>query len=654
MRWILLSTLVGLSCMLAGMGGLLVIPHFLSAADHTTEAVLLTLSFGLIFTIAALYFSWKTVINERKNALLIKQEQHGLEIKLHEENLRFETLFQSGNIGIALLNLDGRILRGNTSLGDLLGYKQENLQAVNYFHVIHASDVEKWKPQIQKMIEGEIYSYQSEQRCLGQHGDIMWVIATLTLIRDALNKPVYFMLQVQNISLQKKAEERLSHMAYHDPLTSLANRNKLEQFIDQIIAASRRHQQAFALLFLDLDSFKNINDTIGHEAGDVLLQIVAERLRKTVRNTDMVARLGGDEFVVLVTDIKKSESAALIAQKILKNVLQEVMIKGKEIYITASIGISLFPYDGQTMQTLMKNADLALYRAKEHGRNSYQFYTQEMTERAQEKLALQSALGHALVKNEFMLYYQPKMDIRTRRIIGVEALLRWKNKEYAMLTPDEIISVAEETGLILLVSDWIIKTGCQQLKTWHNLGYTDLTLAINCTSRQLKQESFTRDLLNAITQISLTPKSLEIEVTESMIMQDPEMMLRVLYSLKDLGVQIAIDDFGTGYWSLNHLRRLSVDRLKIDKSFIKQINQDETSAAIIRAIIAMTNNLKIKSVAEGVETREQYDFLAREGCTEMQGYYIAKPLSAEAITVFLKHPIPDAEIMDKGVSITNE
>lgn len=557
----------------------------------------------------------------------------------------FKTIFQLTNNGIALLRVDGRIFEVNQSLCELLGYSEDELLAMNYYYLMHPNHLNDMQIGMQQLIEKKVKVYQSEQQCLRKNGETLWVLSMLSLIRDAKDKPLYFIFQTQNITLQKKAEERLSHMAYHDPLTHLANRNKLEQFINHILATSRRHQQGFALLFLDLDRFKNINDTMGHEAGDLLLQIIGERLKSTVRNSDMVARLGGDEFVLLISDVKKTESVALIAQKILNTIMQVVVVKGQEIYITTSVGISLYPYDGQNMQTLMKNADLALYRAKEHGRNNYQFYTLEMTGNAQEKLALQNSLGHALVKSEFVLNYQPRMEMATQRITGVEALLRWKNKDYGMITPDEIITLAEETGLIIPVSNWVLKTACRQLQTWQSMGLTSLSVSVNCSGRQFKQATFVDDVLAVITQMRLPPQSLEIEVTESIIMREPENTLRVLYALKDLGVQIVIDNFGTGYWSLNNLRRLSVDKIKIDKSFIKQITADETSAAIASAIIAMVNRLGIKSVATGVETREQYDFLAREGCTEIQGYYLTQPLAEEAMTNYLKKPVSMADAL---------
>lgn len=654
MKWIakiILSVLAGLCFGFAIYYLFLIYPSLINVDFSAQQNLFTSLSLGVVLLALSLILLQMGLSGKRKINKL-NSEKHEIEIKLQEQQNRFDTIFDDTKIGIALLHLDGHFLRVNKSLCELLGYSELEMLAMNFYYLIHPNDLNDLQIHIQQLIDKKIKLYQSEQQCFRKNGDVLWIMTTLSLLRDHTDKPIYFIIQTQDITLQKKAEERLNHMAYHDPLTGLANRNKLEQFINHILASARRHQQGFALLFLDLDRFKNINDTMGHEAGDAILQIIAERLCSTVRNTDMVARLGGDEFVLLITDVKKTESVALIAQKILANVLQVIVIKGQEIYLTTSIGISLYPYDGQNMQVLMKNADLALYRSKEHGRNNYQFYTLEMTSRAQEKMALQNALGHALVKNEFLLHYQPKMDIKTRRITGIEALLRWKNKEYGTITPDEIISLAEETGLIIPVSGWVLKTACKQLKTWYNSGLTSLTMAINCSSRQFKQATFVDEILDAITHIGIPPQSLEIEVTESIIMQDPENTLRILYALKDLGVQIAIDDFGTGYWSLNNLRRLSVDKIKIDKSFIKQVTLDETSAAITSAIIAMVNKLGIISIAEGVETYDQYQFLAQEGCTEIQGYYLTQPLSDEAMTKFLMHPVPDAEAIAKPEIVT--
>ena len=565
----------------------------------------------------------------------------------------FDSVFHYSLAGIGILTLDGRFVKANQALCHIFGYSADSLLEMNFFYLIHPDDFTGLQNQIQQLIDNQMKIYQSEHLCSRKDKESIWVNTTISMVNNRSGKPLYFVVQVQNITLQKKAEERLRHMAYHDPLTGLANRNKLEQFLNQILAQSRRHQESFALMFIDLDRFKNINDTIGHEAGDLLLQIIADRLKGAIRNTDLVARLGGDEFVIVVTDVHKSESVAVIAHKMLESVMQAIVVKGQEVYITTSIGISLYPFDGQNMQTLMKNADLALYRAKEHGKNNYQFYTMEMTSNAQKRVSLQNALAHALMKDEFILHYQPKMELKSRKIAGIEALLRWKNKEFGLVTPGEIIELAEETGLIIPVSEWILRTACKDLKRWHQLGFTSLTVAVNCSVRQFRQTNLTSEVMRILAETGVSPASLELEVTEKVVMQDPDNIIRSLYAMKDLGVQIAIDDFGTGYWSLNNLRRVSVDKIKIDKTFIKQVMVDDSTADIVSAIIAMVSKLGIKSVAEGVETREQYEFLTREGCTEIQGYYLTQPLSGESMSLFLKHPIPDAEVVasnkDNGV-----
>ncbi|VVC76967.1 Phytochrome-like protein cph2 [Aquicella siphonis] len=562
-----------------------------------------------------------------------------IETRLHEEQRRFQAVFEYGNTCIAMLSIEGRFLRVNKAFCDLLGYEQDDVHAMNFYYLVNQNELNNLQINMQHLMDDTLSVYQGELECYKKNGETVWIKATLALIRDYDENPKYYILQAENITQQKNSEDRLRHMAYHDPLTSLANRNKLEQYINHLLATASRQQHCFALLFLDLDGFKNINDTIGHEAGDTLLQVIAERLRNTVRNTDMVARLGGDEFVVLVTDVKITDSVAMIAKKILDSILQGIIIKGQDIYITTSIGISIYPYDGLSLPSLMKCADLALYRAKEHGRNNYQFYTQEMTTKAKEKMDIKSALNQALAKQEFYLLFQPEMNIQTGQITSVEALLRWKNEQYSGIRPDEIIALAEESGLIIPVSEWILKSACEQLKKWHDQGCRALSMAVNCTARQFKQTTFIENIYSIINEIKIPPESLEIEVTESMIMKDPDNTLRILDSLKSKGVKIVIDDFGTGYWSIGNLRKLSVDKIKIDRTFIQHIMNDKTTAEITSAIIAMVNKLGMTSVAEGVETRQQYEFLLREKCCEIQGFYLSRPVSAEEISKLLQYGV---------------
>lgn len=599
------------------------------------EFFYLILLLGLVLGISILLYQ---LIQLRKKSLVILQEKNAHEQKLQEEQSRFDTLFVDTHIGMAILDLKGQFLRVNQPVKNLFGFTEEELLNLNYFDLISKNSAPDLNMHLSKLIAKQLKTYHTELKCLTKSGRSLWVMTTFTLIKNHNDQPKYFIMQIHDITLQKKAEEKLRHMAFHDTVTGLANRNAFEKFVTHNLVAARRHSQGFALLFLDLDRFKTINDTIGHEAGDTLLQIIAERLRNTVRDTDLVARLGGDEFIIVVTDIARSESAAVVAQKILDSVQRPIILKGQEIYITTSVGISLFPHDGQNIQTLMKNADLSLYRAKEHGRNNYEFYTLEMTSKAQEKLALQNTLGQALSKNEFTLHYQAKMNFKSRHITGVEAFLRWNNDQYGRVPIDEIINLAEETGLIIPLSQWINEAACKQLQKWHELGHSNLTISVNCSSRQLKHPAFLKELIEALEKSKIAPKFFEIEIKESAIMQDTEMALQMLYRLKEAGINIAIDDFGTGYWSLNNLKRLSVDRIKIDKSFIKNLTLDESSATITKAMIAMANKLKIVSVAEGVETKAQYEFLEREGCTEIQGYYLSKPLPADAMTKFLCEP----------------
>lgn len=645
MRRVALLVLAGAVLLAFSWQLILINFHHASLSEPEIISLAFTSEFILLIVVGMLL---RHTVNGRKNLHYLNLEMAKAIVQRDNQQKIFDTVFDNTNVGIAMLDLTGHMTKVNQELCQLLGYDQSELHTLNIYALFHANDITDLQQCLQDLIDGKMIVYQNEHQCYKKSKKSFWVMMILSLVKDHHDKPARFIAQIQDISLQKKAEERLQHMAYHDPLTGLANRNKLEQFLNHLIAVSRRQQTGFGVMFLDLDRFKNINDTIGHEAGDMLLQIIAERIRSTVRNTDMVARLGGDEFVLLITDVKRTESLAIIAQKILENVLRAITVQGQELYITTSIGISLYPFDGQNMQSLMKHADLALYRAKEHGRNNYQFYTDEMTTKAQDKLAMQNALGHALAKDEFLLNYQPKMEIKTRKITGTEALLRWKNKEYGTVTPDEIILLAEETGLIIPVSEWIIKTACRQLKYWHDMGLTSLTIAVNCSKRQFKYGNFVDNVLKTISQEVISPRSLEIEITESIIMEDPENSLRVLYALKDLGVQIVVDDFGTGYWSLNNLRRLSIDKIKIDKTFIKQVTFDETSAAITTAILAMAHKLNIKTIAEGVETREQYEFLMKEGCDEIQGYYLTQPLPDELMTKFLKHPVPDAEVISRA------
>ena len=597
---------------------------------------------NLIWIVAAF------ISSRRHTAMLQKQFQ--TETKALETQQRFNTLFKQTNNGLATMTPEGVISAINPAFCRMLGYQEFELLNFNFLQLLHLECIANLQLHIQKLCSREIDIYHDEVACYRENKKTVWLNVTLTLV-ETEEKGTQIMMQAENISSAKEAEENLKRMAYHDALTGLPNRNKLDQFLMHAIASSRRHRQSFAVLFLDVDHFKVVNDTMGHDAGDIMLQIISERLRMLVRSTDLVARLGGDEFVVVITDVKQVESVAIIANKILESILKMILIKGRELFTSTSIGISVYPNDGYDAETLMQNADMALYRAKEEGRNNYQFYTLEMTGKAQAKLAMQRAMEIALLRDEFYLNYQPIMELNTRRVTGLEALLRWKHPEYGTASTADVIALAEESGLIIPLSEKLFILATKQLKVWHELGLTSLTIAFNCTPKQIKQSSFSEDLMDALNKVGLPPSAIEIEVTENSIMQDPEPILRALYTLKDLGMKIVIDDFRTGYWSLSNLRRLSIDKVKIDRSVINMVMKDETYTSIASAIIAMVNRLGIKSVAEGVETKEQYDWLSKQGCSEIQGYYLTQPLNSDEMLAFLKHPIPNAESIENKVEV---
>ncbi len=400
------------------------------------------------------------------------------------------------------------------------------------------------------------------------------------------------------------------------------------QQLARSLAQARRHDKPLAIMFIDLDRFKNINDTLGHDAGDGVLKEVAERLRGCLRESDTIGRLGGDEFVVLIEELPEPVQVAAVAQKILAAVAKPFILDAQEFHLTASIGISTYPADGEDVQNLLKNADISMYRAKEQGKNNYQFYSAQMNVHSIERLALESSLRRALERNEFVLHYQPKVDIGSGRVTGMEALVRWQRTDKALIPPAQFIPLAEETGLIVPIGEWVLKTACAQNKSWQDQGLPPLRIAVNLSARQFIHENLLQDVARVLNETGLDATSLELEITESMVMHNPEHAVKLLNKLKATGIHLSIDDFGTGYSSLNYLKRFPIDNVKIDRSFIQDIPEDCDDAAITQAIIAMAHGLGLRVIAEGVETVEQFRFLRDHKCDDMQGYYFSKPLPA--------------------------
>jgi diguanylate cyclase (GGDEF)-like protein len=446
--------------------------------------------------------------------------------------------------------------------------------------------------------------------------------------------------------------QRVEYLAYHDGLTGLPNRSMFSKLLSQRISEAHRYHRQLAVAFLDLDRFKQINDTLGHEAGDQLLQEVAKRLRASVRESDTVARLGGDEFVVLLPELGDATYAASVAQKILSVIAKPFTLIGHEFRITASIGISAYPEDGLDEQTLTKNADIAMYQAKAEGKNNFQFYSENLNANSLERLTLESSLRHALEHNEFRLCYQAKRDIGSGRITGMEALLRWEHPDLGLVAPMQFIPIAEETGLIVPIGRWVLETACSQNVAWQSAGVPPLNIAVNLTARQFSDEHLLEDVTAVLETTGMDPHLLEFELSESLLIRDIETTLRILTGLKRLGIRIAIDDFGTGYSSLATLQRFPLDTIKIDRSLIHDISAEPEGTGLADAVIAMGKNLSLTVVAQGVETAEQADYLRTHACDELQGFYFNRPLPSEEFTQLLLAPATDITYFGKRLGLS--
>ncbi|WP_193744934.1 EAL domain-containing protein [Marinimicrobium sp. LS-A18] len=440
----------------------------------------------------------------------------------------------------------------------------------------------------------------------------------------------------QDITARRQSEERVHFLATHDSLTELPNRFMFNQILDVTIHSAQRHQRSLAVLFIDLDRFKNINDTLGHDAGDQLLKTIAQRFTRCLRASDVVARLGGDEFVVLLQEVYSEQHASLIAQKLITAAVEPISLQGQECRVTASIGICMYPSDAGDSQNLMKNADIAMYRAKEEGKNTYQFYSPNLQARTLERMDLENHLRQAVEHNQLFLHYQAKRDLKTGTVAGVEALVRWQHPILGVVPPGEFIPLAEETGLIVLIGRWVLNTACQQSAHWQRQGLPPVRMSVNLSPRQFYDEHLIEDIRLALAESGLNPEDLELEITESMVMQNTERAIEILKGIKALGVKLAIDDFGVGYSSLAQIKRFPIDTLKVDSSFIKDIPNSVEDKAITQAIIAMGKTLSLTVIAEGVETSEQESFLRDNNCDQSQGFYYSRPLGADDFEALLR------------------
>ena len=547
---------------------------------------------------------------------------------------RYRHLFERNLAGVFRTTIDGQILDCNDSFAHILGCssREEMLQHPAWDFYLTAADRHR---ALHRLKERQMLN--NYEHCLRRRdGSLVWVLENGSLVDGPDGEATVIEGTVIDITERKRAEERIEHLAFHDTLTGLPNRLLFNDRLDLALVQSHRQEQKLATLFLDLDRFKVINDSLGHTTGDELLSAVAERVVGCVRQGDTVARLGGDEFIVLVPGIAQSGDAARIAEKILDAVRLPVRIGERDLFVTTSIGVAIYPADGQDSDTLIRNADTAMYRAKERGRDNYQLYTPSMNSQALERLSLENRLRQALLNHELVVYYQPLLDLKTGRIRGAEALVRWKHPDLGLLLPSEFISLAELSGLIVPLGQQVLRDACAQARAWQDMGFSDLGVAVNLSARQFQQADLVRDVTEALEATRLAAGMLDLEITESNAMQNAELSISMLRDLKRVGIRLSLDDFGTGYSSLNYLKRFPIDRIKIDQSFVRDVTRDAHDAAIASAVIAMAHHLELTVVAEGVETEEQLAFLRQNHCDEMQGYLFSAPVSASEFEHLLR------------------
>jgi len=444
---------------------------------------------------------------------------------------------------------------------------------------------------------------------------------------------------VRDVTKRKESEDKIRFLAFHDNLTKLPNRINLQEQLRKTLTKANHNKHKAAVLVIGLDQFKRINDTLGHQVGDQLLQAISKRLTSCTRNTDKIARIGGDEFSVLLSEIPNTQSSTLAAQRILEEISQCFRCDEHDIYLDASIGIAISPSDGTSVGQLFKNADIAMHVAKKKGGNNYQFYSSSMSQTAFKQLTLESALRHALTRNQLSLFYQPQIELDSEKIVGVEALIRWQHPELGWISPTEFIPIAEKTGLIIPIGEWVLKTACQQNALWQQQGYPPFRISVNLSSRQFSQRNLGLAVQQILQDTGLSPQYLELEITESILMNEVEETISLLQQLRKTGVRFAVDDFGTGYSSLSYLRRFPLDVLKVDRSFVKDVTSEKDSATITKTIIAMGHSLNLSVIAEGVETEDQLKFLQEQKCHIMQGYLRCRPLPADELEAFLQQNI---------------
>jgi diguanylate cyclase (GGDEF)-like protein/PAS domain S-box-containing protein len=583
--------------------------------------------------LGVVYLTYSTYLKNRESAVAQAEQSARHLIELQESEERFHSAFDYAPIGMALVAVDGKWIQVNKSLCEIVGYSEEELIGKQFQLITHPEDLDRFLQEVVKVIDGHTQTSQIEKRYVNKDGQEIWALVSISLIQGTHNTPAALILQIQDITDRKRAEQQLIYEAFHDPLTKLPNR---AWFIEQLgIALSRQKRHAdrqFAVLFLDLDRFKIINDSLGHMYGDQLLIAISRRLRQCLRTEDMIARLGGDEFTILLTDVKSQEDVVAVAERVQKQVSLPFKLGGFDAFTTASIGIAFSDPEYSKPEDLLRDADTAMYRAKSQGKDCHVIFNQGMHAVAMSTLQIETDLRRAIERKEFLLHYQPIVSLSTGELTGFEALLRWRHPERGMISPADFIPVAEETGLIVPVGQWVLREACLQMRRWRNLysGTSNLSVSVNLSGKQFAQAGLIEQIVQSLNLSGLDPQGLKLEITESVVMENIDTAIAMLARLRSLGIEVSIDDFGTGYSSLSYLHRLPIDTLKIDRSFVGRMNDNNENREIIRTIILLAQNLGKMVVAEGIEVRDQLEQLRSLGCALGQGYFFSRPLAADA------------------------
>ncbi len=552
--------------------------------------------------------------------------------ELSQAEEKYRAIFEDAVVGIFQITPEGRPLSINRTLAQMYGYDSPEQFTAGVPNMVDQLLVNRERmKELKRRLDAEGVVRSAELEVYDKDRTKKWALVNLRVVRDADGNILLYEGTVEDVTDRKVAEERVQFLAYYDALTGLHNRTFLRQVLAKALASTRRQDQKIAVLFLDLDRFKIINDSLGHSFGDLLLQQVAERLKRCVREEDTVARVGGDEFLIVLAALESVTEATIAADRILNGIAAEFLIEDQRLNVTCSIGVSIFPEHGMDGETLIKNADAAMYCAKEKGRNTFQFFTEDMNIQVVERLTLENSLRLALERKELFLVYQPQMEIASGMIVGVEALLRWQHPERGLVPPDKFIRVAESSGLIMPIGEWVLREACSQVREWQHAGLLVVPVAVNVSAVQFRQGDFLAVIKKVLSETGLSPEYLELELTESTLLSNVNVIFPMLEELRTMGLKLAIDDFGTGYSSLSYLRQFPVSKLKIDRSFVQDVVLNSDDAAITAAIISMAKGLNLKVIAEGVETGAQMAFLRVHQCDQIQGYYFSRPLTADKV-----------------------